>query len=121
MPWSIRIILIAGLAMVVYVEGLTNPFTLWNASPLIVAGALIEWWSSRTHRKLRAVLYGFALLTGLVVLLVHLAWVFDLADIATGSSTAGLIFVVLPLIAVGFGAVGAMGGAAWGWLTRGAS
>lgn len=42
-------------------------------------------------------------------------WLILIAVAATGSSTAGLIFVVLPLLAMAAGLAGLAGGAVIGW------
>ena len=90
--------------LVAYVGGVTNPFTVWNLVPLVVAAA-VKYCALPT--SLAAI--GFALLTCTVVVVAHLAWLFDWGSTATGSSTAGLMFVTLPVLALLAGGVG--------WLT----
>jgi len=40
-----------------------------------------------------------------LTLAIHLAWIFDWGDTATGSSTAGLIFLFIPIYATALGGV----------------
>jgi ABC-type lipoprotein release transport system permease subunit len=46
----------------------------------------------------------------------HAAWILDLGDTKTGSSTSGLMFVFLPIYAMLAGLVGAVSGALVGWI-----
>lgn len=93
-------------AMVVWVEGAANPVTVWNILPLLFAGFMVRGATGRTrrHRAFRKGRSGaaaaFSVAVAAVVGSAHLAWVFDWRDTATGSSTAALLFVVLPVLAV---------------------
>lgn len=94
----------------VYVGGLANPFTLWNLVPLAVV-AVIQYRASQT--SLAAI--GFAIATCAIVAVAHLSWRFDGGGTATGSSTAGLMFVTLPIVALLVGCVGWLAGWAIDW------
>jgi hypothetical protein len=97
------ILLVLASAVVLAVEGILNPFAWWNLTPL--AGA--AYWLRRSRRApLRA--SALAAAVAGVQLAAHLAWQANWRQIATGSSTSGLVFVTLPLITVGAG-LAAMG------------
>lgn len=85
------------MLLVVGVQSGVNGFTLWNLAPVFVAYCLILF----THRKgvyaIGALIGAFV--AGGTVVLGHLAWYFDWAGTATGSSTAGLTLVLLPILA----------------------
>lgn len=114
MRWLTWTILAGTLLIVVLVGGLANPFTAWNAAPVLVAMGATWWADRRPPEPERAAAYGFSALATGPVLLVHLAWWSDWAGTATGSSTSGLIFAVLPLLALGTGLVGLVAGRAIG-------
>mgnify|MGYP005856660499 CR=1 FL=1 len=110
------IVLVVSGALVVGVGGLTNPFTYWNLLPLLIAWIVVlgsagsregaedarrrPWLLSR---RLPATTFGVAV--GAVEGLANLAWLFDWGGTATGSSTAGVLFVVLPILALGIGGI----------------
>jgi len=97
------------LGFVALVEGLLNPFWLWNAIPFGLALGLLKRAEHRDLARLPTVL--FAVLSSVVSLYVHLAVFLDWGGLATGSSTAPLIFIFLPLYAVIAGAIGFAAGA----------
>jgi hypothetical protein len=103
--------LVLVVALVVWVEGATNPFTVWNILPLLLAWFMVRRAAGRSpqHRSPQEGRAGAAAAFTLAVVAVvgtaHLAWVFDWHGTATGSSTAALIFVVLPVLAVLAGAL----------------
>lgn len=102
------LLLAAVAVLVVAVEG-ASLFTVWNLLPLAVASVVL-----RSAGRARAA--GLApspsrapelALVGTVAIVVggaHVAWMFDWRGTATGSSTAALLFVVLPLLALMAGA-----------------
>ena len=96
--------LIATAALVVFVEGVLNPFTVWNLAPLAIAG-LALW---RGRGRILAVALVFALVTLVPIVYFHLAWLMDWDRIKTGSSTSALIFIFLPVYALVIGAVAAL-------------
>lgn len=102
------------IAFIVYVEGSFSGFAIWNILPVMVGfGALLA-----GRRSRRAVSVGFAVFgvsVTFVVVLFHLAWLFDWGAIATGSSTSALAFIFVPLAAYAFASVVAI--LAWG-ITR---
>ena len=93
-------------AFVAWVEGFTNPFWLWNCVPI----AASYWLLSRARRTginpLPEITF-YVIACG-TVLFAHAAWLYDWGGTATGSSTAGLMFVVLLVYAC------VLGGAAFG-------
>ncbi len=98
------------LLLAAYVVGVSNLLVLaWNALPLVVAWLVQHVvFGARTQRS-KAIIWaagGFALLTTGVVATALLAWLFDWGGTATGASTAGLMFVVLPVVALLAGGVG---------------
>lgn len=108
--------LVVSGALVVFVGGLTNPFTYWNLLPLLVAGIVVLRFAGsiegeddgRRRASLRtwpSPATAFGVVVGAVEGLANLAWLFDWGGTATGSSTAGVLFVVLPILALGVGAI----------------
>lgn len=95
--------------LVVAVEGATL-FTVWNLLPLGAAGLALRAAGAASQRAAataapsRAPALAFAVAVAAVVGVAHLAWHLDWGGTATGSSTAGLLFVVLPLLALAAGA-----------------
>ena len=87
-----------------YVEGFLNPFWLWNSLPFGLGLGLLDRAKKNGKSPLPAI--GFSIGAGIVSLFVHCAWLFDWAEMATGRSTSGLIFVVLPLWSLIPGALG---------------
>lgn len=108
-------ILCLTLLFIVYVEGFNNPFSAWNITPP-AAAIFILLFKGKTDEVQAApgryAAYGFALGTVLVDATAHAAWLFDWRSTATGSSTSGLIFVVLPFLAFFAGCMGML----VGWL-----
>jgi len=102
--YAITAALIAAAVLVVFVEGPLNPFWVWNAAPLGLAG-LALW---RGSGRIRAVAPVFALVVMVPIVYIHLAWLMDWDRIKTGSSTSGLIFIFLPIYAAILGAVFAL-------------
>ena len=87
--------------IVLYIlEGiLFNPLIIWVASPIIFSFIKI-----RQHTKNNSIrglngAKGFLYTSGTILLLVHLAWFFDLDGTKTGGSTSSLIFAVIPFYA----------------------
>lgn len=99
------------VALVVWVEGAANPVTVWNISPLLLAWLMVRGTGGRAsqpHSRREGQWGAVAAFTATIVVVVgtgHLAWMFDWRGTATGSSTAALLFVVLPVLAVFAGAL----------------
>lgn len=97
--------------LVVWVEGAANPVTVWNILPLLLAWLLVHRAAGRAQEPpspqegRSGPVAAFSLAVVAVVGSAHLAWVFDWRGTATGSSTAALLFVVLPVLAVFAGAL----------------
>jgi hypothetical protein len=100
-------VVLAVAALVVWVERSTGLFVLWNLAPVAII-ALIQYRIGGVARDRRLAAHLFCGLTLALVTVAHLAWLFDWGGTATGSSTAGLMFVVLPIYALGLGGAGAI-------------
>lgn len=105
--WRVRqALFLLMVAFVAYVEGFTNPFWIWNCVPIAASYVLLSRARQKVINPLPAI--GFFVVACGVVLFAHGAWLHDWGDIASGSSTAGLMFVVLPVYAC------VLGGATFG-------
>jgi len=105
--WRVRQILFLWMvAFVAFVEGVTNLFWIWNCVPIAVSYVLL--WRARQSATNPLPEIAFFLVACGIVLFAHAAWHLDLGGTASGSSTAGLMFVVLPVYAC------VLGGAAYG-------
>lgn len=83
----------------------------WNVSPLIIAWIFLHraYRTGISHRRANLTYFmaaGFVTTACTAIVLTHLAWLFDWDSTATGSSTAGLIFVTLPIVDLIAGGVG---------------
>lgn len=96
-------ILLACLAFIVYVEGLLNPFWVWNALPIGFTALFVKIARGRGSSEIPALAFGVGAVG--ITVYAHLAWLFDWDQIASGSSTSGLLFIVLPIMALGAGAI----------------
>ena len=90
--------------LVIWVEGI-QLLALWNLLPVAAAAAAAIGIRQRAARTIRLGRNAFCVTTLLAVTLLHLAWHFDWGRFATGSSTAGLIFVFAPLYTLGAAAL----------------
>ena len=87
-----------------FVEGVLNPFWVWNALPIGLAAVFLALSRRRGWSEIPARAFGVGAVG--VSVYAHMAWLWvDWDQIATGSSTAGILFIVLPIIAVGCGVV----------------
>ena len=111
-------IIFGGLAVIVVAtEGSWDKFILWNLLPLLLSCAFLLFiapkkggrWKDISRQRVVPAIGFCAGATGLTTL-VHLAWFFDWGGTATGSSTAGLIFIFLPAYALGLGLIGLLVG-----------
>lgn len=105
--------LVAVGALVVLVEGPGNLFSTWNVMPLVVAWVVLRRsaaspGSGGSDGRPGRAGAAFAVTVGAVEAAGHLAWRYDWGGTATRSSTAGLVFVVLPVVAMGAGAAAAL-------------
>ena len=94
------------VAFVVHVEGVTNPFWIWNCVPVAISYLLLRRARQKVIYPLPEIAF-FVIACG-AVLFGHAAWIYDWGGTATGSSTAGLMFLMLPVYAT------VLGGAAFG-------
>ena len=106
----IRLAFVLPVVFVAYVEGFLDPFWLWNSLPFGLGLGLIDRAQRLGQSSLPAI--GFSLGAGALSLYFHVAWLFDWDEMATGSSTSGMIFLFLPIYALVAGAVGWMAGKA---------
>jgi hypothetical protein len=95
---------LAGTALAVlllfFVEGI-NGIALWNVVPLGMAlGSIAIGRSDLGSHEVRVGALSFWASQVASVTLLHAAWYFDWAGVATRSSTAGLIFLVVPVYTV---------------------
>ena len=105
--WRVRqFLFLLMVAFVAYVEGITNPFWIWNCVPIAVSYLLLHRARQKEMYPLPEIAF-FVIACG-AVLFAHAAWLNDWGGTATGSSTAGLMFLVLPVYAC------VLGGAAFG-------
>ncbi len=101
--WRVRQFLFMLMAaFVAYVEGFTNPFWIWNYVPIAASYLLLSRARQKEENPLPEI--GFFVVACGTVLFAHAAWLYDLNGIARGSSTAGLMFLVLPVYACVLGA-----------------
>jgi hypothetical protein len=96
-----------------------NIFTLWNCIPLLIAAitlipAAIR--SPHNHRRLRDLWVRIGLAGAILgsTLCIYFSWKFDWWNARTGSSTSGLVFIVIPLWSLLSGLVGS----GVGWLAQ---
>jgi hypothetical protein len=112
--------MIVNLALAAYalyilsVEGF-HALALWNGLPVAI-GLLMGWELQRRHRTPVAAGAGAGFIAGAVAMSLagHAAWQLDIWGIATSSSTSGLLFVFLPLYALGMGLASSVLGAVVG-------
>jgi hypothetical protein len=90
-------------------------FIIWNILPLIIASFLLEvvprtkgqgWRGSPPGLKGCAI--GSYLGLSLVTIIWNLAWILNLGEIATESSTSGIAFIFIPIWSSVFGVAGAI-------------
>ncbi len=74
-------------------------FLAWNFTPCILAFAVLA------RSKVGAMGVGFAIGLIATTLFYHFSWMYDIGETATGSSTSGLIFIFIPIYAIGIGIV----------------
>jgi hypothetical protein len=102
-----RAVLAATVLLILAVAGPLNPFAWWNVLPLVVAVVVL----GRTSGPARTAAAAFAAVAGGMLGGFHVAWQMDFGRVASGSSTAGLSFVFLPVIATVLGLAAAVVGA----------
>ncbi len=101
--WRIRqVLFLLMAAFVAWVEGVKNPFWIWNCVPIAASYVLL--WRARKQGTNPLPANAFFVIACGAVLFAHAAWLYDWNGIATGSSTAGLMFIVLPVYACVLGA-----------------
>ena len=97
--WAFPAAFVLCLTPIFLVGGFSSGFTYWNAAPVAMAFALLAaFGDNRFTGTFAVVAIGFTEL-------MHIAWIGDLGDTATGSSTSGLIFIFLPFWSVLFGLI----------------
>jgi hypothetical protein len=78
---------------------------IWNLLPVLLVFPVVfaARWIRMPQGGVGAPVTAFSLATLTVVVLTHLEWYFDWGHAQTGSSTAGLAFVFIPIGAIGLG------------------
>lgn len=95
------------VVLAAYVCNANIGFTLWISFPLLISYCVAP--KSAPWRQPSAIAgSAFACVATGLTALFCLAWVFDWGKTATGSSTAGLAFIFLPLWVIGLGIVAAI-------------
>lgn len=113
-----KIAMLVMAAFVVFVEGPLNPYWIWNALPIGLSYLVLR--ATFGNKNLHVPGVVFAMICCLLVVCMHVAWMFDLFGLASGSSTGEMFFVVAPVYAL------MLAGAGWvfawgvGWLKRSA-
>jgi hypothetical protein len=106
-PW-LAIQVVGSCLAAVYVlavEGFSF-LAAWNTAPLILAvGSALLARGPLATRQVRLGMDVFWASQLVVVLGIHVAWALDLSGLASRSSTAGLIFLVVPIYALVLGLV----------------
>ena len=106
-----KVALLVMAAFVAFVEGPLNPFWIWNAMPIAVSYLVLR--RTFDDRRLHVPGVVFAAVCCFLVVLAHIAWLFELHRVVGGSfaSTPGLLFSVAPVCALLAG--GVAGAIAW--------
>ncbi|MGH8281618.1 MAG: hypothetical protein ACRERZ_05445 [Gammaproteobacteria bacterium] len=102
---------VLAVALIVYVEGSFSGFWIWNALPVALGFGILL---AGRHSRL-AIAVGctaFAASATLLVILFHLALLFDWGGTASSFSTSALAFIFVPIWACIF--AGIAGLLAWG-------
>lgn len=100
--FAIPFLLIGGL--VVHAQGSFSGFAIWNCLPVAASfGALAV--ALHNRGPMARGLIVFSVLTTSFIAFFHLAWLFDWGGTATGSSTAGLAFIFVPIWACILGSI----------------
>ncbi|MDX1404649.1 MAG: hypothetical protein R3192_08925 [Woeseiaceae bacterium] len=101
--WRVRqVLFVLMVVFIAWVEGFTNPFWIWNAVPIAISYLMLSRARQKNSNPLPAIAF-FVVACG-TVLFAHAAWLYDWNEIKSGSSTAGLLFIMLPVFACGLGA-----------------
>lgn len=93
-------------AIFIYItEGmLFNLFALWGMLPLFISFVMFRYAKKKKSSVARA--YSFLLASMVPTTYFHLTWFLNINDLQTGSSTASLIFLFIPIYAIIAGAIG---------------
>jgi len=91
---------------IILAGGLTNPFSYWNCVPILIAYAITRNATKSVAFKKVAGAIGFCLTSIGLTVFIHVLWLLDWNEIATGSSTSALVFVFLPVYSLLLGGVG---------------
>lgn len=93
-------------ALVLFING-PDAFAVWNLVPVVVVSLVVAAarWVRRPLAGVGTPITVFCVTTLSVVTLAHLEWYFDWGGAQTGSSTAGLAFLFIPIWAVTLGSI----------------
>ena len=110
---EITIIFVLLVVGVIAIEGSWDRLTIWNVVPLVLSYIVLLFIAPRTGARWKDIprerffpAIGFCAGASGLTVFAHLAWHFDWGNMASGSSTAALMFIFLPACAVGLGIVG---------------
>jgi hypothetical protein len=101
-------VLAACALYILYVDGI-HVLALWNVLPVAI-GLLVARGTRRGPRTPVAIGPGAGFLAGAVPMSLfwHAAWQFDVWRTASSSSTSALMFLILPIYAIGIGLAGSL-------------
>lgn len=99
---AVPFLLVVGL--IAHAQGSFSGFTVWNALPVAMGFGILVL-GLRSQRSIAVGCIAFAVSVIVLVSLFHLAWLFDWAGTATGSSTSALAFIFVPICASVFSAI----------------
>ena len=97
---------------------LFNPFAFWNMTPLLISYFVFKAALKNQSISISYSSIGFGIGCLLIIVFFHLAWLFDWGETKTGSSTSGLIFIFIPIIAIISGVIFSVLGLIWGKLLK---
>ena len=103
--WFYLIILFLACFIVVAEDVPISGFTIWNMTPLIISLVIYLIGIKQGGIKNIYGAYGFLIGSMLLSGYIHLAWLFGWGNIHSGS-TAGLIFIFIPIYSLITGAIG---------------
>ena len=93
-------ILMVIFAAFIFVTEEFNPFAFWNMLPILVAFGIYGRWRQNAPNPRRYPAFGCLIGAMLLIVPVHIAWLFDIGGFASGSSTSGITFLFLPFFAL---------------------
>ena len=96
-----KVAMLVMAAFVAFVEGPLNPFWIWNALPIALSYLVLR--ATFDDRRLPLPGVVFAAATCFFVVFAHIAWMFDLRNVATDPDIADIAFAGAPIVALALG------------------